>query len=283
MSDMDGSFVFEDEMLKGGTTVYRAAASLSGELIIPEGITDIAAGAFSGCGSLTSVHLPASAANIGEEGFSYCAAIKSIDFAEGLWTIGDSAFMLDQALETAMIPTTVESIGSNAFAYCTKLNKVILPEGVKTIGEDAFIATALDQISIPKSVESIGTNAFGYVVVSGQRQKSDSFKMSVFSGSAGEKFAKKEKLSYTSTDINIKKVAFIAAMIGIAVLAVAFAAALMKKGRKTATAGARRALKKEKAEAAEKSYKKIIGSADEKTESAGEEDGEVDEDTEEDE
>ena len=82
--------------------------------------------------------------------------------------------------------------------------------------------------------------------------------LSVFSGSAGEKYAKSEKVKYTVTDVNIKRIAFIAAMIGFIAAALVFAAVLMNRSRKTASSGARKAAKKAKELAEEKNYKKIM-------------------------
>ena len=169
------------------------------------------------------------------------------------------AFLFDQNILSLSIPTTVRTIDELAFAYCMKLNKIILPEGVESIGKEAFfVCDELKQVSIPKSVKTIGENAFGYTVENSERQKLEDFNMSVFSGSAGEKYSKSEKISHTVTDVNIKRVAFIAIMIGLIAAALVFALTLMKRSRKTATAGARKAAKKAKELEEEKKYKKIM-------------------------
>ena len=155
---------------------------------------------------------------------------------------------------------------------------MILPEGVESIGKEAFlVCDELKQISIPKSVKTIGKNAFGYTVENSERQKLDGFNMSVFSGSAGEKYSKSEKIPHTVTDINIKRVAFITIMIGLIVLVLVFALTLMKRSKKTATAGARKAAKKAKELEEEKKYKKIMSDDEIQTSNEAKEDSDSEE------
>ena len=60
-------FVIENGVL----TKYQGEG---GDVVIPEGVTSIGSGAFSGCSSLTSVTIPASVTSIGYETFSNCKA-----------------------------------------------------------------------------------------------------------------------------------------------------------------------------------------------------------------
>lgn len=146
---------------------------------------------------------------------------------------------------------------------CYSMNKAILQENLKNIGENAFLdCPELKQITIPKSVEKIGNNAFGiknnysedgsYETVS-----IDGFKMSVTAGSAGEKYAKNNKIEYDSTGVDLKKLAFIIIVVGILLTAIVFAIVLMARSRKSATRGAKKAQKEALEKEAEKNYKKI--------------------------
>ena len=257
----NSGFVYEDDMLMDNNknNIYRASSAKSGDIVIPDSVQNIRSGAFSTCAQITSVRIPSSVTDIGDEAFSYCSAIKKVDLSEGLKTIGFGAFLFDQKIESLSIPTTVETIDENAFAYCMKLNRLILPEGIKKIGKDAFlVCDELKQVSVPKTVTEIGDDAFGYTVENSERQLLSGFKLSVFSGSAGEKYAKSEKIEYTVTDVNIKKIAFIAVAIGLIVAVIVFALVLMKRGKKLATAGARKAEKAAKEKEAEMSYEKIM-------------------------
>ena len=269
IKDIDASanpgFIYEDDMLMDSNknSIYRASTKLSGDISLPDSVQTIKSGAFSTCAQITSLWIPSSVTTICDEAFSYCSAIKKLHLEEGLNTIGYGAFMFDQNIEAVSVPTTVQTIDEKAFAYCMKLTRLILPEGLKKIGPDAFlVCDELKQVSIPKSVTEIGDDALGYTVENSQRQLLSGFQLSVFSGSAGEKYAKSEKIEHTVTDVNIKKIAFIAVSVGLILVVIVFAFVLMKRGKKLATAGARKAEKERLEKEAEKNYQKIMPDED---------------------
>lgn len=89
----------------------------TGEVVIPDGITDIVAWAFSEC-KLTSVQIPISVTSIGEGAFYKCNSLKNIN--------------------SQNIPGSVTSIGRSAFYECPSLTYIFVPNSVKSIGEYAF-------------------------------------------------------------------------------------------------------------------------------------------------
>ena len=101
-----------------GTTITESNEYLTGELIIPEGITEIGGYAFMDL-STTSVMIPASVVEIGEYAF-FDANIEKMFFASEsqLTTIGESAFQ-DVYIESVEIPASVTSIGMYAFQVNT--------------------------------------------------------------------------------------------------------------------------------------------------------------------
>lgn len=270
------SFTVNDGILtdKDKREIYCAVSTISGELRIPDGTEVIRGGAFSAAAGIEHLFLPSSLTDIREGAFSclvtgemgYCSKLKSIDFANGLETIGDSAFAYT-SIESLSLPTTLKSIGDSAFNCCFSLNKVIIPDGVKSIGERAFFGcNKLKKVTVPKSVKDIGDKAFGFTWErSGddanatlEEVKVSGFKMSVPSGSAAKKYAKKNGVSYTVTDFNLLKWAFIVLCFAVLAAAIVFGCVLMSRSRKTAPRRVRQAQKREKEKAAEAAYKKII-------------------------
>lgn len=255
------SYVFEDGMLfnKSKKNVYRGAATLTGDVRIPEGVTTIEAGAFSVCAGIENLYLPDSVEYIGDDAFGYCVKLKSIDFSEGLKTIAPIAFKSCTALQTLDFPTTLQEIGDGAFYNCTSLTRAIIPEGTVKVGEGAFVdCPALKNMSIPKSVTEIGANAFGFVISGEEYTVKEDFSLSVFSGTAGAEYAKDSKVEYSYVDRNLKSTAFIIVAVGLILAAVVFAIVLMARGRKGAPLSAKKAAKLEKAKEAEENYEKII-------------------------
>ena len=92
--------------------------------IIPNSVTSIGAGAFSGCG-LTAITIPNSVTNIGEGAFGSCSGLTAISIPNSVTTIDSRAFMDCSGLTSVSIPNSVTSIGVEAFYRCTGLEEVI--------------------------------------------------------------------------------------------------------------------------------------------------------------
>ena len=131
------------------------------DLVIPEGVADIKAYAFSNCIGLTSVTISYSVTSIGEGVFSYCSGLTSIEIPNSVTSIGDYAFSICTGLTSLEIPNSVTSIGGSAFTGCSGLTSIEIPNSVTSIGDYAFSGcSGLASITIPNSVTSIGSYAF---------------------------------------------------------------------------------------------------------------------------
>ena len=163
-------------------------------LVVPDYVTSIRAGAFSGCSSLKSITIPNSVTSIGDEVFYNCTGLTSVTIPESVTSIGEDAFSGCSSLTSITIPNSVTSIGWHAFRGCTGLTSITIPfvgatkngttdtnfryifgyssdvptslktvviTGGTSIGEDAFYnCSSLTSITIPESVTSIGRSAF---------------------------------------------------------------------------------------------------------------------------
>ena len=111
----------------------------------------------------TSVQIPASVTEIGQNAFYRCTELKTVEFEEGsqLKALGDGVFVDCGKLETVELPSGITKIGAGAFATCGSLKEFTIPANVETIGETAFaLCEKLEKITIPKSVKKIGQAAF---------------------------------------------------------------------------------------------------------------------------
>ena len=150
---------------------------------VPEGVTEIALGAFRGCAAMTEITLPQSLKTIGESAFrdcarlaraplpaslevidttafSGCASLADIALPQGLTTIGSQAFYGCAKLTSVTIPQGVISIGNSAFGNCVGLTELAIPDSVTSVGEGAFHNCGMAKLTIPRAVTAIGERAF---------------------------------------------------------------------------------------------------------------------------
>ena len=164
------------------------------ELVIPDFVTRIEEGAFSGCNLLKSVSLPfvggdsnaltASASTVfgyifGSEKFdggiritqSYSESdhagyyipqsLKRVTITNGEILYG--AFYGCAGLESIDLPNNVTHIGNNAFYGCAGLESIDLPDNVTHIGDSAFSdCSRLKSIELSDNVTYIGDSTFQF-------------------------------------------------------------------------------------------------------------------------
>lgn len=120
---------------------------------------EIGDNAFSNCKNLTTVELGGGVTSIGKSAFFKCTQLSSIAIGSGVASIGTSAFSGCTALTNANIGSG--AIGDNAFQDCKSLTDVTLGDGVTSIGRNAFLrCTVLTAIKIGSSVRTIESFAF---------------------------------------------------------------------------------------------------------------------------
>ena len=152
--------------------------------IIPNSVTSIGEGAFSGCSGLTSVAIPNSVTSIGDRAFSGCSGLTSVAIPNSVTSIGDRAFSgcsglpivdniryadtylveaIDKSLATYKIKDGTKWIGSDAFSRCSNLTSVTIPNSVTSIGMLAFDnCLKLTSVTIGNNVKSLGDHVFNY-------------------------------------------------------------------------------------------------------------------------
>lgn len=124
-----------------GHSAFALCGSMTGDLIIPAGVTSIGGSAFYGCRSLHSLQLPEGITEIGDYTFYQCSGLEGrLVLPEGLTRIGTAAFKGCSGLTGALaLPAGMVHIGNEAFMGCEQLTGTLtIPIGMAYIGQSAF-------------------------------------------------------------------------------------------------------------------------------------------------
>ena len=110
---------------------------------------------------LTLINIPKTVKSIGYRAFSYCTALKTVNFVgDGLESIAYEAFKETSSLQVPSFPQTLKIIRNYAFNNSALSGSVTIPDNVTSIGEYAFRGTKIVSLTIENAVTSIGNSAF---------------------------------------------------------------------------------------------------------------------------
>ena len=154
--DINGVLFSKDKK----TLVRYPAGKVDPLYTIPDSVTSIANGAFSGCTSLKKIHLSDKLNYIGEDAFSDCTSLTTITIPDSVTYIGNGAFSGCKSLYQVYLPQGITAINDETFFGCTSLTNIGLTKNVTSIGYRAFAFTGLKYITIPSGVKTIGEKAF---------------------------------------------------------------------------------------------------------------------------
>ncbi len=142
------------------------------EILLPDTLESIPAGAFNRCVLLKELNIPASVKNIDATAFEVNRSLAAINVSEGneaycsvdgvLYNKDKTTFVMfpvAKNITSYNVPEGVTEIGAHAFQSFSNLKSLSLPESLETIGYRAFFGFAVD-FDIPKNVKHIEAEAF---------------------------------------------------------------------------------------------------------------------------
>lgn len=165
---------------KRNSSIVYACRSISGHVVISDGIQIIKPDAFSDCNAMSSVSFPSSLIEIGKGAFFGCKELEKISFSEGISKLGEMAFSCCDKLTEVLLPNSVISfahvfsdwkiekiaipVGTKTIVTDTEqwynLKTIILNNGFETIEKDLFKSCSkITDITIPASVKTVEANA----------------------------------------------------------------------------------------------------------------------------
>ena len=135
-----------------------------GDIVIPDGITQIGLHTFWGNKNITSVVIPKSCTRICTSAFAHCSALRSVTFEGDIRSMGSNTFLCCTALESVTFNGSfIEELYDSAFWGCENLKTVeFAPDSrVNVIDKAAFMYCAsLSEVKLPNKVGKICTLAF---------------------------------------------------------------------------------------------------------------------------
>ena len=130
-------------------------------VVIPNGVTRVAAEAFKLNNEIRKVVFPDSVTSIGEGAFYMSTYISHFEFPKNLKSIEKGAFINCSFLVNPIFPDSLEYIGEYAFASCYNIENLTFPKKIKAIEANAFQnLAALKSVTLPEGLEKIGPMAF---------------------------------------------------------------------------------------------------------------------------
>ena len=165
---VDGKCVieFDAPITKIPANAFYLCGKLTGNLVIPNSVTEIGDYAFYNCTGFTGdLTIPNSVKTIGESAFYYCTGFTGdLTISNSVTTIGNSAFSYCSGfMGDLTIPNSVTTIGNSAFYKCSGFKgKLTISNSVKTIGYSAFSYCSgfTGDLLLPKSLEVVGYRSF---------------------------------------------------------------------------------------------------------------------------
>ena len=147
-------------VIKDGVLIGYTGNEDVKEIMIPDGVTEIADRALISLLSLSRIVFPEGLKRIGNESFAHCRALKSIELPSTVQSIGEKAFFDCFLMKKAIMQDGVEEIGANAFGQCAFLKEIRLSNLIKAIPEGLFRGCfELTELIMPREATVIGREA----------------------------------------------------------------------------------------------------------------------------
>ncbi|MCD7967440.1 MAG: leucine-rich repeat protein, partial [Clostridiaceae bacterium] len=144
-----------------GHNAFLDCSGLTGDLVIPDTVTEIGDNAFAGCYFTGALTLSDSLVAIGEYAFYECGFTGQLVLPQTLTRIGESAFTKTTFSGQLILPEKLNYIGGLAFYHCNFTGDLIIPDGVTIINYDTFAGNSFTgTLTLPKKMKEIGNESF---------------------------------------------------------------------------------------------------------------------------
>ena len=145
----------------GETLIYVPFGSMTGNLVLPLGVTRIGNRVFFGGNNTGNLIIPDGVTGFGLEAFMYNGFTGSLVIPDSVTSIGIGAFMRNSFNGTLTLGNSIVTISANAFRENNFTDNLVIPDSVTSVGTNAFLNNSFNGIlTLGNSVETIGNDAF---------------------------------------------------------------------------------------------------------------------------
>jgi hypothetical protein len=109
-----------------------------GDVVIPEGVTEVGLNAFFFCENIISITFARSVTALGIEPIAYCGNLQSLTIPKHVTQIGANLCAHCDNLYSVTISAEISELPAGAFRGCGNLQTVTLPESVTSVGDKVF-------------------------------------------------------------------------------------------------------------------------------------------------
>ena len=160
-SGLSGELTIPNSVTQIGNSAFYYCSGLTGELTIPNSVTTIGDEAFGECFGLTGeLNIPNSVTTIGSHTFHGCHGFTELTIGNNVTTIGGCAFISCSGLTEITIPNNVTNLEGHVFQGCSNLEKAIIGNGVTSLFGTFSSCHNLVEVEISNSVISIDSYTF---------------------------------------------------------------------------------------------------------------------------
>lgn len=141
--------------------ILVAARWMSGEVVIPDGVTTIIQRVFYGFKNITSVVIPDGVVSIGGYAFAHCTSLNSVTIPASVTEIDYNVFVDTPWLAQKQAENPLVIVNDILIDGKTASGVVNVPQGVKKIAAQAFCDNkSITGVTLPSGLTYIGDSAF---------------------------------------------------------------------------------------------------------------------------
>lgn len=144
LASIDGMLYRKTE---NGLMLILCPEGKKGKAVIPDSVTEIAEGAFSGCNGITEIVVGNGVTKVNKDILGGCVNLKHLTLGNGIITFGRPSYLIADmgdtledfaSLESVVFGDGLTRLGDCSFDGCTSLKSVTLGNGLTSISDYAF-------------------------------------------------------------------------------------------------------------------------------------------------